>query len=49
MHDVVPRLDRTPGVLRSPAPKVGEHNDEIYTRIGYSAERLADLKARKVV
>jgi crotonobetainyl-CoA:carnitine CoA-transferase CaiB-like acyl-CoA transferase len=49
MHAVVPRLSRTPGVLRTPAPKVGQHNDEIYGGIGYSAERLASLRERKVI
>jgi crotonobetainyl-CoA:carnitine CoA-transferase CaiB-like acyl-CoA transferase len=29
MHDVVPRLSATPGVLRRPAPAIGEHEDEI--------------------
>jgi crotonobetainyl-CoA:carnitine CoA-transferase CaiB-like acyl-CoA transferase len=29
MHDVVPRLSRTPGAIRAPAPKLGEHEDEI--------------------
>ena len=49
MHDVVPRLGRTPGALRRPAPSVGEHNDEIYRAIGYAAERLASLRARGVI
>jgi crotonobetainyl-CoA:carnitine CoA-transferase CaiB-like acyl-CoA transferase len=49
MHSIVPRLDGTPGVLRTPAPKIGQHNDEIYARIGYSAERLADLRERGVI
>ena len=49
MHTVVPRLDRTPGGLRAPAPKLGQHTEEIFTRIGYSAERLADLRRRGVV
>jgi formyl-CoA transferase len=49
MHAVVPRLSRTPGTLRTPAPAVGQHNAEVYGRIGYSAERLADLKSRGVV
>jgi crotonobetainyl-CoA:carnitine CoA-transferase CaiB-like acyl-CoA transferase len=49
MHSIVPRLDGTPGVLRTPAPKVGQHNDEIYTRIGYSGERLAALRERGVI
>jgi crotonobetainyl-CoA:carnitine CoA-transferase CaiB-like acyl-CoA transferase len=29
MHHVVPRLLGTPGAIRSPAPKLGEHNAEI--------------------
>jgi crotonobetainyl-CoA:carnitine CoA-transferase CaiB-like acyl-CoA transferase len=49
MHAVVPRLSRTPGGLRTPAPKVGQHNEEVYTRIGYSDERLAALRQRGVI
>lgn len=49
MHDVVPRLSRTPGGLRRPAPAIGEHNDEIYGRIGYSPERLAALRAQGTI
>jgi formyl-CoA transferase len=43
MHAVVPRLDGTPGVIRTPAPEIGQHNDEIYAGIGYSADRLRAL------
>ena len=43
-HDVVPRLSRTPGTLRSPAPGVGEHNDAQYGRIGYDAARVQALR-----
>jgi crotonobetainyl-CoA:carnitine CoA-transferase CaiB-like acyl-CoA transferase len=49
MHAPVPRLSRTPGVLRNPAPRIGQHNDEIYGRIGYSPERLATLRDRGVI
>ncbi len=49
MHAPVPRLSRTPGLLRTPAPGVGEHNEEIYARIGYSAERRAELRRRGVM
>lgn len=49
MHDVVPRLSRTPGVLRSPAPAIGAHNDEVYGRAGFSEERLADFRQRGVI
>ena len=49
MHDVVPRLSGTPGSLRTPAPTVGQHNDEIYGRIGYSPERIAALRASRTI
>src|SRR5262249_51074656 len=29
MHHVVPRLARTPGSVRTPAPRLGEHNREV--------------------
>ena len=49
MHDVVPRLSGTPGTLRTPAPSIGQHNDEIYGRTGYSADRIATLRAANII
>jgi len=49
MHAPVPRLSRTPGVLRTPAPEIGQHNDEIYARVGYSVERRAELRQRGLI
>jgi formyl-CoA transferase len=49
MHAPVPRLSRTPGVLRMPAPAIGQHNDEIYARVGYGEERRAALRAEGVI
>jgi formyl-CoA transferase len=49
MHAIVPRLSGTPGRLRSPAPRVGQHNREIFARIGYSAERIAALAQKGVI
>ena len=49
MHDVVPRLSGTPGSFRTPAPAIGQHNDEIYGRIGYSPERIAALRAARII
>ncbi len=34
MHNIVPRLSATPGVWRRPAPRLGEHTDEILAEIG---------------
>jgi crotonobetainyl-CoA:carnitine CoA-transferase CaiB-like acyl-CoA transferase len=49
MHDVVPRLSGTPGRLRTPAPTIGQHNDEIYARIGYPPDRIASLRAKRII
>lgn len=44
------RLAETPAGTRRPAPRVGEHNVEIYAgELGLSRERLAELAARGVV
>jgi crotonobetainyl-CoA:carnitine CoA-transferase CaiB-like acyl-CoA transferase len=44
------RLSRTPGELRSPAPTLGEHNDEILRGIlGLSAADIARLQEEQVI
>jgi crotonobetainyl-CoA:carnitine CoA-transferase CaiB-like acyl-CoA transferase len=45
----VPTLSGTPGSFRTPAPTVGQHNDEIYRRIGYGAERLQTLRDNNII
>ena len=42
-------LSATPGSYRRPAPLLGEHTDEILTRIGYRAAEIAALKEAKVI
>ncbi|MGE0447081.1 MAG: CaiB/BaiF CoA transferase family protein [Vicinamibacterales bacterium] len=50
MQNVAPKLSETPGSIRSEAPEVGEHNDEIYRGVlGYDDARLADLRARGII
>lgn len=45
MQAPFPKLSATPSAVRSPAPaNVGEHNEEVYGAIGYSAEQLAELR-----
>ena len=33
MHNVVPRLTATPGGLRRPAPRLGQHTDEVLAEL----------------
>jgi len=49
MHNVLPRLSATPGALRRPAPKLGEHTPEILARIGIAADDLARLHSEGIV
>jgi crotonobetainyl-CoA:carnitine CoA-transferase CaiB-like acyl-CoA transferase len=49
LHNVVPRLSGTPGAIRGPAPRLGEHNAEVYAELGISAGGLAKLEAEGVV
>ena len=48
-HAILPRLSETPGQYRRPAPEVGEHNDEVYSGIGLSAEEIGALRRRGVI
>jgi crotonobetainyl-CoA:carnitine CoA-transferase CaiB-like acyl-CoA transferase len=48
MHAVVPRLSGTPGEIRTAAPALGAHNDEILGSLGLDAAAIADLRKRKV-
>jgi crotonobetainyl-CoA:carnitine CoA-transferase CaiB-like acyl-CoA transferase len=49
MHAVVPRLSGTPGDIRTPAPALGEHNNEILGGLGLSGAAIDDLRNRKVI
>jgi len=46
---VIPKLSATPGAIRSPAPKLGEHTDEVLRAIGYSAERISQLREDRII
>jgi formyl-CoA transferase len=46
---VIPVLSETPGALRSPAPKLGEHTDEVLRSIGYSIQEISRLRESKTI
>ncbi|MCX2963216.1 CaiB/BaiF CoA transferase family protein [Gordonia aquimaris] len=49
MHNVVPRMSETPSGLRLPAPRLGEHNNEVLTELGISGEERHHLERTGVV
>jgi len=49
MHHVVPRLSRTPGAIRTPAPKLGEHSRALLAEVGIGEGAYAKLIAAGIV
>jgi formyl-CoA transferase/succinyl-CoA--D-citramalate CoA-transferase len=49
MTGIVPRFTATPGTIRHPGPRLGEHTDEVLRELlGIDADELADLRAAGV-
>jgi formyl-CoA transferase len=46
---IVPKLETTPGSIRSRAPQLGEHTDEVLAELGISADERASLRARGLI
>jgi len=50
MQNVAPRLSLTPGSIRTPAPELGQHTDEVLTDLlSVDAPALAAYRARGVI
>ncbi len=49
MHNVAARLSETPGLIRSPAPTLGEHNSEILGDIGIDETELSTLGEQGII
>lgn len=48
MHHVVPRLSGTPGSIRTPAPRLGEHNRSLLAEIDIDEAHYAKLLAEGI-
>jgi crotonobetainyl-CoA:carnitine CoA-transferase CaiB-like acyl-CoA transferase len=49
MVDVPVRLSTTPGSIRTPAPELGQHTDDVLTGLGYSEEAIEKLREAAVI
>ena len=50
MQNVAPRLSVSPGSIRTPAPEIGQHNEEIYEGLlGIDAATLEAYRAKSVI
>jgi formyl-CoA transferase len=43
------KFSRTPTRVRTPAPPLGAHCDEIMAELGYDADRIARLRAAGII
>jgi formyl-CoA transferase len=48
MHHVVPRMSGTPASIRTPAPKLGEHNEALLAEAGIDAAAYRRLLAEGI-
>jgi formyl-CoA transferase len=46
---IVPKLSRTPGSIRTHAPKLGEHTHSVLKEIGLSSEQIQALQDRGII
>ena len=46
---VIPKLSATPGAIRSPAPKLGEHTEQVLGSIGLSSEDISRLREKRII
>lgn len=49
MPGIVPALSATPGAIRWPGPRLGEHTDAVLGALGVAADELARLRLRGVI
>jgi crotonobetainyl-CoA:carnitine CoA-transferase CaiB-like acyl-CoA transferase len=49
MLGVPVKLNKTPGQVQGPSPMLGQHTEEILTRLGYTADDIAAFEAEKVI
>jgi formyl-CoA transferase len=49
LFDLTAKLEKTPGAVESPPPRLSAHTEEVLSAIGYSPEQVAELREAGVV
>ncbi len=50
MQNVAPKLSATPGSVRTPGPRLGQHNEEIYQGLlEFDSDKIAALNSRGII
>jgi len=49
MPGIVPKLSETPGGVEWTGPELGEHNEAVLGRLGYSSAQIAELRASRAI
>ncbi len=49
LFNLTAKFEKTPGMVVTPPPKLGEHNGEILKSLGYEEAQIAGLKGRNVI
>ena len=49
MPGIVPKLSGTPGATEWVGPALGEHTEAILSEMGYSEERIRNLRTQAVI
>ncbi|MEY3573191.1 MAG: hypothetical protein RJA77_1106 [Pseudomonadota bacterium] len=46
---IVPKLSETPGQIRSRAPRIGEHTQQVLEEAGFTPHQIAELRAQSII
>ncbi|MFL6564702.1 MAG: CaiB/BaiF CoA transferase family protein [Burkholderiales bacterium] len=46
---IIPKLSATPGAIRSPAPKLGEHTEQVLASLGFGPADISRLRQSKII
>ena len=46
---IVPKLSATPGAVGGPAPGLGQHTDAVLGDLGFTAEKIRELRKERII